>query len=427
MIFISVGIATATFSIYLPYFIKTHGFTNTQTSFLVSMRTIASFSCMFTVTKYFKFFSLRTGMTVAMIGCAGAFVLLGSTGNYLLNCVAVAMLGGCYTFASMYPLTILMTRWFGDKSGVPLGIASCGSGVAAILCPTVITYIIDNYSLSAAFYLDAAMTLATTALIYAFVRDNPGEGLGTSVAGSSASSNSASGSSASGSSASGNSASGNSASGNSASGGVSATPKKTVATHRFREIPTTQFKLLMLAIIFNGSLTLAGWGHFAVLFKTNGYTSMEIAYALSLGGVTLTVSKFFYGFITDRIHTYKSNFVFCSLINVGFWMCLLLPFHYSWLPAAIAVFTGLGCPISTLGIAMWTKEVSSPEHFPENLRKLQTCHQLGGLIFANAPGMLADLTGSYIPSYGIFAVLALTSYIIIQSIYRKNKLYNIYD
>lgn len=407
MIFISVGIATATFSIYLPYFIKTHGFTNTQTSFLVSMRTIASFSCMFTVTKYFKFFSLRTGMTVAMIGCAGAFVLLGSTGNYLLNCVAVAMLGGCYTFASMYPLTILMTRWFGDKSGVPLGIASCGSGVAAILCPTVITYIIDNYSLSAAFYLDAAMTLATTALIYAFVRDNPGEGLGTSVAG--------------------NLASGNSAPGDSASGDESAAPKKTVATHRFREIPAVQFKLLMLAIIFNGSLTLAGWGHFAVLFRTTGYSSMDIAYALSLGGVTLTTSKFFYGFITDRIHTYKSNFVFCTLINIGFLMCMLLPLHYSWLPAAIAIFTGLGCPISTLGIAMWTKEVSSPEHFPDNLRKLQTCHQFGGLIFANAPGMLADLTGSYIPSYVLFSCLGLSSYLIIQSIYTKNKLYDIYD
>lgn len=388
MIFISVGIATATFSIYLPYFIKTHGFSNTQTSFLVSMRTIASFLCMFTVTKYFSFFSLRTGMSLAMVGCAGAFALLGSTSNYLLNCVAVAMLGGCYTFASMYPLTILMTRWFGDKSGVPLGIASCGSGVAAVLCPTVITYIIENYSLSAAFYFDAAMTLAITALIYVFVRDNP-PGEGAAVGGSKG--------------------------------------KRAMAAHRFREIEPKYFMLLMLAVTFNGSLTLAGWGHFAVLFRTTGYSSMDIAYALSLGGVMLTASKFFYGFITDRIHTYKSNFLFCSLVNFGFLLCMLLPFHYSWLPTAIAVFTGLGCPISTLGIAMWTKEVSSPEHFPENLRKLQTCHQLGGLIFANAPGMLADLTGSYIPSYVLFFCLGMTSYIIIQSIYTKKKLYNLYD
>lgn len=391
MIFCSVGVATATFSIYLPYFISTHGFTNTQTSFLVSLRTMASFCCMFLVTKYFKMFSLRLGMSLAMVGCATSFVIMALTGNYYLNCIAVAMLGGTYTFASMYPLTIIMTRWFGDKSGVPLSISSCGSGIAAVLCPTVITYIIDKYGLSAAFLTDAVVTLAIAGLMYIIIRDYPPgeEENGT------------------------------------ASGGNAA--KKPKASHRFREISPAQFKLLMLAIIFNGSLTLAGWGHFAVLFKTNGYSSMEVAYALSLGGVTLTASKFFYGFITDRIHTYKSNFVFCSLINIGFWMCLLLPLHYSWLPAGIAIFTGLGCPISTLGIAMWTKEVSSPEHFPDNLRKLQTCHQLGGLIFANAPGMLADLTGSYIPSYGIFATLALTSYIIIQSIYRKNKLYNLYD
>lgn len=387
MIMCSVGIGTATFSIYLPYFIKFHGYSNTQTSFLVSLRTIAAFLCMLLVTRYFKLFSLRIGMTVAMIGCALSFVLMAGSSNYYVNCLAVAMLGGTYTFASMYPLTILMTRWFGDKSGVPLSISSCGSGFAAIICPTLVTYIIDNYSLSAAFCADAALILIVAALIYIFVRDYPPNIKENQEGGA----------------------------------------KKTVAEHRYREIAPKHFLLLMLAVTFNGSLTLAGWGHFAVLFKTNGYSSMDIAYALSLGGVTLTTSKFFYGFITDRIRTFKSNFVFCTLINIGFLLCMLLPWGGQYLPSAIAIITGLGCPISTLGIAMWTKEVSSPLHFPENLRKLQTCHQLGGLIFANAPGMLADLTGSYIPSYMLFSALGITSFLIIQTIYVKNKLYNIYE
>lgn len=386
MIMCSVGIGTATFSIYLPYFIKFHGFSNTQTSFLVSLRTIAAFCCMLLVTRYFRFFSLRMGMTVAMVGCALSFVIMAGSSDYYLNCLAVAMLGGTYTFASMYPLTILMTRWFGDKSGVPLSISSCGSGLAAIFCPTLITYIIDNYSLSAAFFFDAALIVVIAALIYIFVRDYPPT-----------------------------------------QENQANVAKKQQLVHCFREISSRHFYLLMLAVTFNGSLTLAGWGHFAVLFKTNGYTSMDIAYALSLGGIMLTVSKFFYGFITDRIHTFKSNFLFCSLINLGFLLCMLLPWGGKYLPSAIAVCTGLGAPISTLGIAMWTKEVSSPEHFPDNLRRLQTCHQLGGLIFANAPGMLADITGSYLPSYMLFAVLGITSFTIIQSIYVKNRLYNIYD
>ena len=112
MIFCSVGMATATFSIYLPHFISTHGFSNTQTSFLVSLRTIASFLCMFTVTKYFKFFSIRTGMSIAMAGCASSFLIMAFTGNYYLNCLAVAMMGGTYTFASMYPLTIQRMQFF---------------------------------------------------------------------------------------------------------------------------------------------------------------------------------------------------------------------------------------------------------------------------------------------------------------------------
>ncbi|MDO4178963.1 MAG: MFS transporter [Phascolarctobacterium sp.] len=387
MIFCSVGMGTATFSVYLPYFINIHGFSNTQTSFLVSLRTIAAFSCMLLVTKYFKYFSLRVGMSVAMVGCALSFVIMGFTSNYYFNCFAVALLGSTYTFASMYPLTLLMTKWFGDRSAVPLSISSCGSGVAAIIMPTVVTYIIDRFSLREAFCMDAGVTLLSALLIYIFVRDVPKEENEDSEGGKS----------------------------------------KQKAAHRFREISPKHFLLLMLAVTFNGSLTLAGWGHFAVLIKTTGYTSMQAAVAISMGGVTLTLSKFFYGFITDKIHTYKSNFVFCTLVNLGFLLCLLLPLGYSWLPVTISILMGLGCPISTLGIAMWAKEVSSPLNFPENLRKLQTCHQLGGLIFANAPGMLADLTGSYVPSYVLFSVLGLISYVIIQFIYAKNKLYNIYD
>lgn len=387
MIFCSVGMATATFSIYLPHFISTHGFSNTQTSFLVSLRTIASFLCMFTVTKYFKFFSIRTGMSIAMAGCASSFLIMAFTGNYYLNCLAVAMMGGTYTFASMYPLTILMTRWFGDKSGVPLSISSCGSGVAAIIMPTAVTYVIESYNLTAAFCMDAVISFAAAVLIYLFVRDIPDDEIDSKD-------------------------------------GSAPKPKP---SHKYREIPANHFLLLMLAVTFNGSLTLAGWGHFAVLFKTTGYTSMQVAFALSLGGLMLTLSKFFYGFITDKIHTYKSNFVFCTLVNIGFLMCVLLPLGYAWIPAAMSVFVCLGCPISTLGIAMWTKDMSSPANFPENLRKLQTCHQLGGLIFANAPGMLADLTGSYIPSYMLFSVLGMISYVIVQGIYTKNKIYEIFE
>lgn len=387
MVFCSIGMTTATFSVYLPYFIKVNGFTNSQTSILVSLRTVAGFLLMFTVTKFFNIFSLRLGMSLAMLGSALSFILMAGTSNYYMTVLAVCVLGGTYTFASMYPLTLLMTRWFGDKSAVPLSISSCGSGIAAILVPTVVTYIIEHYGLPTAFYLDATIMAATAALIYIFIRDYPEE----------------------------------------AEAANGDTKAKTVAPHRFREIPKNHFHLLMLAISFNGSLTLAGWGHFAVLFTTNNYTSMEAAYALSLGGLTLTVSKFFYGFVTERIHTFKSNFIFCSLINLGFLLSLTLPWGFSWTPSAVAILTGLGAPISTLGVCMWTKEISSPEAFPDNLRKLQTCHLFGGLLFSNAPGMLADLTGSYIPSYMLFSMLGLASFTIIQSIYVKNKLYNLYD
>lgn len=387
VIFCSIGLTTATFSIYLPYFINDYGFANTQTSFLVSIRTMSAFIFMLSVTRYFNIFSLRTGMTISLLSSALSFVLMAHTTNYYCICLAVCVLGSTYTFASMYPLTLLMNHWFGEKSAVPLSISSCGSGLAAIFAPSVITYIIETCGIGIAFYVVASLIAATGAMVFLFVKDAPPV----------------------------------SAESSPQKGTVSST------IHKFRAVPRYHFYLLMMAVSFNGALTLAGWGHFAILFKTNGYSSMETAYALSLGGLTLTLSKFFYGFITERIHTFKSNFIFCSLINIGFLLCIVLPLGYRWIPSAMAFFTGLGAPISTLGVCMWAKEISPPKIFPDNLRKLQTCHLFGGLLFSNAPGIIADLTGSYIPSYMLFSLLGLLSFTIIQSIYIRNKIYNIYE
>lgn len=387
VIFCSIGLTTATFSIYLPYFINDYRFANTQTSFLVSIRTMSAFIFMLSVTRYFNFFSLRIGMALSLLSSAISFVLMAQTTNYYCICLAVCILGSTYAFASMYPLTLLMNHWFGEKSAVPLSISSCGSGLAAIFAPSVITYIIEYFGIGIAFYVVAGLIAATATLVFLFIKDSP-----LLPTKKEASTN---------------------------------TPSS--SPHKFQAIPRYHFYLLMIAVSFNGALTLAGWGHFAILFKTNNYSSMETAYALSLGGLTLTLSKFFYGFITERIHTFKSNFIFCSLINIGFLLCIALPFGYRWLPATMAFFTGLGAPISTLGVCMWAKEISPPSIFPDNLRKLQTCHLFGGLLFSNAPGIIADLTGSYLPSYILFSLLGLLSFTIIQIIYIKNKIYDIYE
>lgn len=386
LIFCSIGITTATFSVYIPYFVSVKGFSFSQSSILVTVRSVAAFASMFFLTRYFQYFSLRLGITFAMTWSIAAFLILAFFDQYWINCIAVCILGMTYTFASMFPLTLLLNNWFPEGNSIPLSISSSGSGIAAILVPPFVTYITEYFSLPIAFIVDAAFMAFIAALTYLTVQDYPLE---------------------------------------KAKLPPEAAKKKAAAPAAYVDIPRWHFYLLMLAVSCNGSLTLAGWGHFAILFKTNGYDSMSIAYALSIGGITLTCSKFFYGFITERLKTFKSNFLFCSLINTGFALSLFLPLHYSWMPTAIAVITGLGCPISTLGVCMWAKEVSKPENFPDNLRKLQTSHIFGGLVMSTVPGVLADLTGSYIPSYVIMFGLGMAAFTIIQSIYWKNGIYKL--
>lgn len=49
MIFINVGLLSNAFSIYFPFIMEEHGFTNTQLSLLNTMRSITALGCMFCV------------------------------------------------------------------------------------------------------------------------------------------------------------------------------------------------------------------------------------------------------------------------------------------------------------------------------------------------------------------------------------------
>ena len=49
------------------------------------------------------------------------------------------------------------------------------------------------------------------------------------------------------------------------------------------------------------------------------------------------------------------------------------------------------------------------------MRKLQIAYTLGTVVFSTVPGILADKFGSYVPSYYILALVALTAAFLQQS------------
>ena len=48
-------------------------------------------------------------------------------------------------------------------------------------------------------------------------------------------------------------------------------------------------------------------------------------------------------------------------------------------------------------------------------------YAVGGIAFSALPGALADLTGSYVPAYVIFAVMMAVSFLLVQVSYLRNR------
>ena len=58
--------------------------------------------------------------------------------------------------------------------------------------------------------------------------------------------------------------------------------------------------------------------------------------------------------------------------------------------------------------------MSSPETYARTLRNLQFIYSVGGVISGTFPGILADVTGSYIPAYiGFLASAVLLPFFLI--------------
>ena len=87
--------------------------------------------------------------------------------------MASAFAGIGYGFGGMVASTYLIGNWFRGKVGSVSGIATMGSGVAAIFIPILAGWLIDAFSLSLAFYVEAAIAFILALLLFKFVRVKP--------------------------------------------------------------------------------------------------------------------------------------------------------------------------------------------------------------------------------------------------------------
>lgn len=436
--FVNMGITSTTFNIFQPYINALPSMGDTSGSLVVATRMLFGFFATFFVSRYYKLFDCRLGITLACLLTAIGFTVYSQADTFMLFALGAALNGISYGLGGTVGMTLLVGRWFSENKGTALGIASMGTGLAAILLPIVSIHIIENASLEQAFQFEALISICVAIIVYVLLRNRPSESITIvlhqafhhprqyfvsnlkTYASEKCVNN-------------------NHVKPSDKFNDAGLTKNKTCASNKKTDdnfwkktgsskkklsisnstlLPNHYFHFMLLAIFLLGMNSIGSNAYFSVLLKTNGFDAKFIAFILSLTGVSLLSFKFIAGILFDKYGTKRASIILFVLFAGGM-LCNCLTFLQQPVLvcfAAVAVYAGL--PIASIGISEWALEFSDPKQRVHTVQHFQLFFTAGTFCANLFPGFLYDHVGNYEISYAIFAISVLVAMFIFLCAFR---------
>lgn len=385
LLFCTSGLSVNAFTIYQPYILKQNQFTNAQSSTILTARSLSSFFAMFLAGKYYQKLSLRAGMGLAGAFTALGFMLFGVAKRYAVYCLAAVLVGAGFGLGTMIPISIVLEHWFVSKRTFAVGLCSATTGLSTLGVPSLLTWMIETYGLKTAFLAEAAGISVLVAISVLLIRDDPlHKGLQPY--------------------------------------GYEEGPRTARRSRTNGMLMKKHWMILIPTLLLLGAMTGVGYSHLTVLVSTSGFTAHTTALAITVSGVMMTLSKCAFGWVSDRIGTYRSNWIFGSILIAGMVLCCCVKGGNSIVLFAAMCFYGAGLATTTVGLTAWAGDLSAPEQYDDNVRRFQIGYSAGTLLFSSLPGILADhFAGSYIPAYLFFTGCTLFVILSVQWIYRDSQ------
>lgn len=375
--FAVMGLGVNVFSIYQPEIIRLNGFTDAQGSWITTTRSLFILATLLCVNQLCARFGLRRVMSAGVLLVGLSCLCFAFADRFLLYCAA-ALTGVGYCLAGMVPISLAVGRWFQDRQGLALGLASAGSGVSTVFAPVLLTGVVKEQGITAAFLWEGAVMFLCALLVWLLVQDAPG------AAGPYRRPGSVPGP-------------------DRRSGGAG--------------LSGPQWTLLLLAALFVGATGGPGFSHLTMLYTSSGYSSLFVAGLLSYLGAMISLGKIVCGQVYDRLGGLGGNrFAFGTLL-LALALCTLAPMGGVLLPVLAITAFGLGLSITAVSPARWAGDLCAD--YENGVRSITLAFTAGMLVFGPLPGLLADWLGGYVPAYAAFFALLLAAYLIVQGLYRK--------
>lgn len=376
--FAVMGLGVNVFSIYQPEIIRLNGFTDAQGSWITTTRSLFILATLLCVNQLCARFGLRRVMSAGVLLVGLSCLCFAFADRFLLYCAAAALTGVGYCLAGMVPISLAVGRWFQDRQGLALGLASAGSGVSTVFAPVLLTGVVKEQGITAAFLWEGAVMFLCALLVWLLVQDAPG------AAGPYRRPGSVPGP-------------------DRRSGGAG--------------LSGPQWTLLLLAALFVGATGGPGFSHLTMLYTSSGYSRLFVAGLLSYLGAMISLGKIVCGQVYDRLGGLGGNrFAFGTLL-LALALCTLAPVGGVLLPVLAITAFGLGLSITAVSPARWAGDLCID--YESGVRSITLAFTAGMLVFGPLPGLLADWLGGYVPAYAAFFALLLAAYLIVQGLYRR--------
>lgn len=378
-VFVNIGMTSTAFSVHQPYLVIIEGVGDTGGALILSVRTIVSLLVMLAVDRYYQLLDVRRGVALACFFTSlgfFAYSFASTLPQFFLGAVATGM---GYGLGGLVAMTLLANRWYKEGMGTALGFATMGSGIASIVMPLVVVAIIEAHSLSSAFFFEGLFSLAAAIAMLLLIRNNPAD-MGLSP--------------------------------------YEGKPNKTRRAHpraQLVEAPKHERLLFLFAMVLVGAYCSGGMVYISVLATSSGFSSVFAALVLSTAGVALAVSKFATGVLFDLIGVPRGSLVVFVIGAIGFTLCLFLSSGNPAIMIAAAIFLGAGFSHGSVGISAWSLDTAPKDQVARHVKHCQMGFTLGSIFTNTLPGIIKDLTGSYVVSYmGMFVLMLICAFIVLR-------------
>ena len=371
VLFCTIGVNSNVFSVYLPYLTKLLELTPNQTSGFLLVRNIFSMCAVYLAKYYYDKLDVRLGNSLAILLCATAVFLYSSVSSFGSLCLAGAVSGLSTGLGGLYPVAILIHRWFPRHEGLAMGICSASTGLAITVCAPIITNMIEHHSLAAAFYLEVGFFALCAVAVFLLIRNHPG-----------------------------------------------------VPLHFDRRPKTVRHSLrinpMFFAILAVGIMG-GVFSYITTHYTTEGFDPYQVSTIVSVVGIFLVGAKFLLGILVDLWGSYRTNWLFFSLAAAS---CILFSVGSS-AGYAVALMAGalygVGDTIATLGVTIYARDLSKPEEYSATQQQFQFANTLGNLLCTLVPGVIATATGNY-RGFFLFVTAAIVfATVMIQRAYIKKQ------